>query len=464
MPPIDTTALTAIFAWVWSQYGKDITDKAGKAVWERLRWEDRALAYGQKVQRLYGTMQVLGQPRPVSLEGIYTAVSLLDRPTALTRYTVEEMQADFTRRGRPRFHTFGKEKRRDGLDIVKGGDNLFILGRPGAGKTTFLKHVALRGVCGDLGRVPIFVGLKQLSDSGLSVFDYVVNEFEVCDFPDATAYLHWLLKAGKAILLFDGLDEVNVADDERKRLIRDVENFTRQYDQCRRLITCRLAANDYLFEGYTYVEMADFDEKQIRQFVGRWFSGDDRQRERGELFLTELSKAESEGLRELARVPLLLALLCLGFGETLKLSSRRVELYEEALDALLKKWDAGRNIQRDEVYRELSLKRKEGMLTRIAAETFDRGEYFIPRQTLIDSFEAFLARLPDASSSVDGDLILRAIIAQHGLFHERARDIFSFAHLTFQEYFTARYVVENEARGTLKRLICLLYTSPSPRD
>ncbi len=123
-------------------------------------------------------------------------------------------------------------------------------------------------------------------------------------------------------------------------------------------------------------EMADFDETQIREFVARWFSGDKQQRKRRDLFLAELDKAESEGLRELARVPLLLALLCLGFEETLKLSSRRVELYEEALDALLKKWDSGRNIRRDEVYHELTLKRKEGMLAEIAAGTFDRAEYF----------------------------------------------------------------------------------------
>jgi predicted NACHT family NTPase len=88
---------------------------------------------------------------------------------------------------------------------------------------------------------------------------------------------------GKAILLFDGLDEVNVADDERTRLIRNVENFTRKYDRCQRLITCRLAANEYGFQNYTYVEMADFNEAQIRQFVAKWFSGDTKQRERRDL-------------------------------------------------------------------------------------------------------------------------------------------------------------------------------------
>ncbi|MCL4805986.1 MAG: NACHT domain-containing protein [Anaerolineae bacterium] len=453
MPPIDTTVLTTIFTWVWSTYGKTVVDKTSKAAWERLRWEDRALAYGQKVQRLYGTIQLLGQPRPISLEGIYTAVSLLDRPEALRRYTVEEMQAEFEGRGRRYFHTGGKEKRRDGLEMVRRGQNLFILGKPGAGKTTFLKHVALRGVKGDIDRVPIFVGLKQLSDSGKSVFDYIVGEFDVCNFPDAAGYLDRLLKSGKALLLFDGLDEVNVADDERKHLIAGVETFTRKYDLCPRLITCRLAANDYLFQGYTYVEMADFDEGQIREFVARWFSGDERERERRELFLSELENTASEGLRELARVPLLLALLCLSFEERLTLSSRRVELYGDALNALLKKWDSSRNIRRDEVYRELSPKRKLQMLSRIAAETFGRAEYFIHKRTLVRAIEDFLSKVPDASGEVDGEVVLQSIIAQHGLFLERAGNIFSFVHLTIHEYFAARYVVENSARGTLPLLI-----------
>lgn len=405
MPPIDTTALTAIFAWVWDQYGKDITTKSARVVWERLRWEDRAFRYAEKVRRLYGTMQILGQPRPVPLEGIYTAISLLDKPTAWQRYTLEEMQAEFARRSSRYFHASDQEKRGDGLEMVRGGENLFILGKPGAGKTTFLRHVALRAVGGELGRVPIFVGLKQLSDSGLSVFDFVVNEFDVCDFPDVAAYLDRLLKSGRAILLFDGLDEVNVADDERARLITDVENFTRKYDYCQSLITCRLAANEYSFKGYTYVEMADFDEAQIREFVAKWFGETD---ERRELFLADLEKSESEGLRELARVPLLLALLCLAFEDTLKLSQRRVELYEEALDALLKKWDSGRNIRRDEVYRELSLKRKAQMLARVAAETFKEAEYFIPQKTLARSFEGFLSRVPNPPDAVDGEVVLRA--------------------------------------------------------
>jgi hypothetical protein len=39
---------------------------------------------------------------------------------------------------------------------------------------------------------------------------------------------------------------------------------------------------------------------------------------------------------------------------------------------LLKKWDAKRNIERDQVYKKLSLKRKEDLLSQLAFATFER--------------------------------------------------------------------------------------------
>jgi len=41
---------------------------------------------------------------------------------------------------------------------------------------------------------------------------------------------------------------------------------------------------------------------------------------------------------------------------------------------------------------------------------------------------------------LDSEAVLKSIEWQHGLFVERARRIYSFSHLTFQEYFTARYI------------------------
>lgn len=51
----------------------------------------------------------------------------------------------------------------------------------------------------------------------------------------------------------------------------------------------------------------------------------------------------------MASTPLLLVLLCLAYEENLTFPQNRSELYKDAIQALLKKWDTSRGIQRDEI-------------------------------------------------------------------------------------------------------------------
>ena len=86
---------------------------------------------------------------------------------------------------------------------------------------------------------------------------------------------------------------------------------------------------------------------------------------------------QDKGIRELATSPILLTLLCLVFEEWGAFPANRSELYKEGLDVLLKKWDVKRNIERDQVYQQLSLKRKEDLLSQIAIDTFERGKLLL---------------------------------------------------------------------------------------
>ena len=49
--------------------------------------------------------------------------------------------------------------------------------------------------------------------------------------------------------------------------------------------------------------------------------------------------------------------------------------------------------------------------------------------------------------------MIKAIIAQHGLFTERAEDIYSFSHLTFHEYFYAQAVMNDPSGNSLRKLL-----------
>ncbi len=210
-------------------------------------------------------------------------------------------------------------------------------------------------------------------------------------------------------------------------------------------MSCRIAAWEYTFEKFTDVEIADFNDKQIIEFSKRWFET------RGAFdkpwnFIQRLK--ENKQLQEIATNPLLLTLLCLFFEERDDFLSNRTDLYKEGTRLLLKKWDADREIKRGKTYKKLSLNCKEDLLSYLAFQTFERSDYFFKQSVVEQHIINYIRNLPGANKDdeaphLDSESVLKSIEAQHGLLVERARGIYSFSHLTFQGYFTARQITSS---------------------
>ncbi len=328
--------------------------------------------YGEKIVDRYGWMKIMGMTSPVPLDDIYTSVNILHKIIAQWRVGLEKIEElhDKDRRG------FGviKQEKVNGLKAVSDHQYLMLLGKPGAGKTTFLKYLTLQAIQGRLTdcagttdkRLPVFIGLKDFSESKHDeILDFITHEFSICRFPDAKPFITRLLEQGKFLLLFDGLDEVHKGKvDVVQRQIRD---FADQYSDNQFIISCRIAAYNYYFTRFTDIELADFDDDHIKLFVGKWFEKDASKAER---CMDKLFLEENEPIKELGSVPLLLTLLCIAFKETADFPQNRAELYKDAIEALLRKWDATRNIQREEIYRHLSAKRKQDLFSQVAAKTY----------------------------------------------------------------------------------------------
>lgn len=437
--------------WLWESFGTDMKDFGtglAKKAWSKMSWKEREESYKKRLIQLYSTTKLLGNPKDIKLDRIYTDVYVLDKISAYRRLSIDEKTNNIKEyNGLP-----ASVKREPLIEIVKAKQRIYVLGKPGAGKSTFLKMVCLQCCNGAIQKTPILLPLKQWNDSGLELIPFIIKEFDICQFPNADEFVEKLLVNGSAILLLDGLDEVPVEKDCRSKTIETLSEFARKHPSTQIILTCRIAATEYSFDQFDYYEIADFTSDQQNQFIQNWYAEEDVVHK---AFTKQWGALENQGLRDLAQTPLLLALLCLAFDETMSFPKRRVELYQEATNALLRKWDSSRGIRRDELYKSLSHIRKEQLLAKLAATTFFNGKVFFEKRLAAKTIEEYLAKLPprDEARASDGEDVLRAIEAQHGLLIERAMGIYSFSHLTIQEYFTARHLVENTHAGIMDEKI-----------
>ncbi|MFB2878720.1 NACHT domain-containing protein [Floridanema aerugineum] len=190
--------------------------------------------------------------------------------------------------------------------------------------------------------------------------------------------------------------------------------------------------------------MADFDDTQIQQFIQNWFQSDsDKQAKTGEKCWESLQKPENEAAKELAHTPLLLTFLCLVYDRSQNFPDNRSVLYRKALRILLEEWASEKRILRDEIYQGLHTELEEILLSEIAYTGFEADRLFFPQREIVQQIKTFLAGNLNAPQHLDGEKVLNAIAIQQGILVERAEDVFSFSHLTLQEYLTAQYIDDN---------------------
>jgi energy-coupling factor transporter ATP-binding protein EcfA2 len=408
--------------------------------------------YKSVLRARHSVIKILGMSKPVDISSIY--IDVIAYNEIPSRIYVDYNELDEYLRKYDRGHL--NLRRETGLRFVKRAKRALILGKPGSGKTTFLKYLLtlLLSDTPPFKGFPVFVSLKEFSEyAGDNILDFITADFDkYCNFPakNARPFIERMFRNGYCVLLLDGLDEVSVPD--RSKVISEIERVSAKFPESKFVVSCRAADYQGWFTNFEEVELADFTQEQAYRFITMWFKAD---KARQQALLEAYSS--SDHIQELCSVPLMAALMCILFQYKLGLPENRAELYAECIDALLYKWDANRLINRTTRFSALSTHKKKTLFSKI-------GFHFMQQQKVVFSFEELCNPITNFLRSLtidDTSSVLTEISANHAVLLERSSGFWSFIHLTFQEYFAASYVVQNR---TEKRLADYHFTDPRWRE
>jgi hypothetical protein len=433
-----------IFQSLWGSGGK-LLGMFGKTLDENTKQLifDASKKYGQNYAERHGILKVLGMREPVKLESVYTAVQFLN-DNAIRSFASTEQLEEVYRQGKGRKFNSQNCPKQAGIEVANEKQYLMVLGGPGAGKSTFLRKMGMEALKGKKGGfkhdcIPVFIELKRFASSEIDIEKFIIEEFRICGFPVPDQFTAKALEQGKLLILLDGLDEV--PSQNLNETISQIQNFVDTYHQNRFIASCRTAAYRGNFRRFSDVAMADFDDEQIQQFINNWFHGeDDQQAKTGDKCWELLQKPENKAAKELAHTPLLLTFLCLVYDRSQNFPNNRSVLYKKALRILLEEWASEKRILRDEIYQGLHTELEELLLSEIAYTGFASNRLFFSQSEIVDQIKTFLAGNLNAPQHLNGEAVLNAIAIQQGILVERAEDVFSFSHLTLQEYLTAQYI------------------------
>ena len=337
----------------------------------------------EKINHQCGILQLLDVSRPVSIDQIYIDVNILEQIPSQQWLEIAAINSlppeDIDRFG------LGKivESQIPGMQAVERYSKLRVLGKPGSGKSTFLKYLAIQCnreriiASAGVSQVPIFIALRDFAEScqkshHADLLDFIHQEFIASDIAQL-AIVKKLLQGGRILLLIDGMDEVT--HEEEHIILNEIRLFSEKYHKNQFVASCRTASQRLALKGFTDVEIAPFTQAQITTFAGKWFVEFSKTSAAAGIadaaqFIEKLELAENWRFRRMITTPLFLHLACSIFHRQGKFPIKQAEFYKQGMDLLLGKWDESRGIERDQTYRGFLLPQKLKLLSQIASATF----------------------------------------------------------------------------------------------
>lgn len=357
---------------------------------------------------------------------------------------------------------------REGLgDVLSKNGKLAILAKPGGGKSTLVKRLAIayaypyrkdliKDELPNSDWFPIFLRCRELGErvtkSITEIIQNIPNRAEISDCIDEFALLtSTSLQDGSALLLIDGLDEIS-EDKHRVSFINQLRTFTATYPNIQIVITSREAGfrvvGGIIASYCSNYKLSALNPEEIEELSVKWHReiiDDSEKTKKDAISLSKLIIGDSR-IRNLAENPLLLTTLLFVKRWAGYLPTKKSVLYQEMIKLLMVTWNV-------EGHEQLDIEEAEPQLAYVAFWMTLNGTQTITFGDLKDCLQSARKQMPDilGFTNISVPEFIRRVESRSSLLilsgHKELETgeitpIYEFLHLSFQEHLTAKAIVE----------------------
>lgn len=324
------------------------------------------------------------------------------------------------------------------ISLIEKNKRLIVSGNAGCGKSTFCKSIFLELIKNPKGLLPIFIELRHLNNrEDKSLYSYILDEIKNVNTSFNKEQLDYALKLGKVLIILDGFDEVDNKD--RQLIEKEILHISNNHNGVRLLISSRFDSRFSSWNEFFQYKIQPLDKNKALELVDKLDYEDNIKKQ----FIEELDLKLYITHESFASNPLLLTLMLLTYEQIAEIPNKLHLFYEQAFLTLFNKHDSFKSLYKRNILSKLSIDDFKKILEIFCLYSYCERSYYFKS----DEMKKYLERSIEVSNiSVNADDFLSDLLDAVCILQRDGLG-FTFTHRSFQEYFTASFLVNKTMSG-----------------
>ncbi|SFU37447.1 NACHT domain-containing protein [Pustulibacterium marinum] len=317
--------------------------------------------------------------------------------------------------------------------LLDANKNIIISGTGGAGKSIMLKHLFVNSLFAKK-QIPVFIELRDLNSKGFDLKEFINYTFDSFGLEIEKSFLQKSLNKGQYIFFLDGLDEV--FPEKRESLLKEIDNLTKAYSGCSIVLSTRPDLNVSELTTFSIFNVEPLTLEKSIELINK-LPADKTIKAK---FISDLQDNLFEKHKSFLSNPLLLSIMLITYGYSADIPNKLSVFYNQAFEALFQRHDALKGAFNRKRETELDIQEFSKILSIFCVLTYEQRKFKFTRIEALEFIDQAkeLSCYEFNSSKYLTDLLQSVcLLVEDGLF-------IYFTHRSFQEYFTAKFIVESQ--------------------